>query len=133
MEGGRDTGATAWATKEIASNVDEIQAGATPSPSKDITWLERQIQRRYGKHAADPGVVGPYTPQTAEQFKQALKDFVDQPDILKVQGTYQGQPVTRYTGPSYGKVVMVSPGGEFISGWTLNTDQSDNLKQRHSL
>ena len=110
-----------------------MQAGNTPNPSEGILWPDRQIQRKYGKHAADFGIVGHYTPQTAEQFRQALKDFVDQPDTLKVQGTYRGQPVTFYTDPSYGKVVLVSPGGEYVSGWTLNTDQSGNLRQRHSL
>ncbi len=110
-----------------------MQAGDTPSPSKDIAWPDRQIQRKYGKHAADFGVVGPYTLQTAEQFEQALKDFVDQPDTLRIQGTYRGQSATPYTDPSYGKVVLVSPGGEFVSGRTLNTDQSSNVKQRHSL
>ncbi len=74
-----------------------------------------------------------YSPQNAEWFKQVLKDFVDQPDAFKIQGTYRGQSVTLYTDPSYGKVVVVSPGGVFVSGWRLNTDQSRNLRQRHSL
>ncbi len=91
------------------------------------------MQRKYSKHAADFGVAGNYTPQSAEQFKQALKDFVDQPDTLKIQGTYRGQPVTLYTDPSYSRVVLVSPSGEFVSGWKLNADQGNNLMQRHSL
>ena len=110
-----------------------MQAVGNSNPSKDIIWPDRQIQRKYDKHAADFGIVGHYTPQTAGQLKQALKDFVDQPDTLKIQGTYRGQPVTFYTDPSYGKVVLVSPGGDYVSGWTLNADQSGNLKQRRSL
>ena len=102
-------------------------------PSENITWQDRQIQRKYSKHAADFGVCGNYTPQSAEQFKQALKDFVDQPDTLKIHGTYRGQAVTLYTDPSCSKVVLVRPSGEFVSGWKLNTDQSNNLRQRHSL
>ena len=98
-----------------------------------MIWPDRQVQRKYDKHAADFGVAGHYTPQTAEQFRQALKDFVDQPNALKLQGTYRGQPVTFYTDPGYGRVVLASPDGKFVCGWTLNTDQSGNLKQRHSL
>ncbi len=110
-----------------------MQAAGTSNPSEGIIWPDRQIQRKYDKHAADFGIAGRCTPQKATEFKQALKDFVDQPDTLKIQGTYRGQPITLYTDPSYGRVVLVSPGGEFVSGWTLNTDQSSNLKQRHSL
>ena len=101
--------------------------------SDSITWTDRQLQRKHGKHAADFGVSRSYTSQSAKQFKQALKDFVDQPYTIKVQGTYRGQPVTLYTDRGYSKVVLVSPGGEFVSGWKLNAHQSNNLKQRHSL
>ena len=101
--------------------------------SDGIVWPDRQIQRKYGKHATDFGIAGTYTTQSAESFKQALRDFVDRPDILEIQGTYRGQPVALYTDPNYRRVVLVSPSGEFISGWRLNTDQSDNLKQRLSL
>jgi len=110
-----------------------LQTISSLKPSEGIAWPDRQIQRKYGKHATDFGIAGNYTPQSAEHFKQALKDFVDRPDILKIQGTYRGQPVTLYTDSSYSRVVLVSPRGELISGWTLNMDQSDNLKQRHSL
>ena len=109
-----------------------MQEGDTPTPSEATAWPDRQLQRKYDKRAADFGIVGRHTRPTAEQFKQALKDFVDQPDTLKPQGTYRGQPATFYTDPRYGKMVLVSPDGDHISGWTLNTDQGSNLRQRRS-
>ena len=60
-----------------------MQETGISNSSKNIAWSDRQIQRKYDKHAADFGVVGHHSPKTAEQFKQALKDFVDQPDTLK--------------------------------------------------
>jgi len=116
-----------------AVGVDAVQVVGDLKLSDSITWTDRQLQRKHGKHAADFGVSGNYTPQSARQFKQALKDFVDQPYTVKIQGTYRGQPVTFYTDLGYSKVVLVSPSGEFVSGWQLNADQGNNLKQRHSL
>lgn len=66
-------------------------------------------------------------------FKQALEDFVNRPGVFKMQGAYRGNPVTIYTDPGYSTAVLVSPHGEFVSGWRLNADQSKNLKDRNSL
>ena len=85
--------------------------------SDHVVWPDRQIQRKFEKHASDFGIGGNYTPQNAEQFKQVLRDFLDQADILKIQGTDRGQAVTLYTDPGYGTVVLVSPRGELSSGW----------------
>lgn len=101
--------------------------------STTIQWPSRQVRRKFEKHAADFGVAQNYTPQAMERFKQALMHFVDRPGMLEIQATFRRQPVTAYTDQGYSMVVLVSPLGEFVSGWKLNEDQSRNLRWRKSL
>ena len=79
-----------------------MQSPKGSRPSEEITWSDRQLQRKYDKHAADFGVSGNYTAGNASRFKLALESFVDQPGILKANGTYRGHAVTLYTDPGYG-------------------------------
>lgn len=132
IKNGQEIQAAPGGLRSNTADFNAVGVVGNLKPSDSITWTDRQLQRKHNKHAADFGVSRNCTPHSAKQFKQALKDFVDQPHTVKIQGTYRGQPVTLYTDLGYSKVVLVSPGGEFVSGWKL-ADQRNNLKQRHSL
>ena len=106
---------------------------APPRRSASVDWPDRQLQRKYDKHAADFGIVGNYAPDSADRFRRALIDFVDQPDNVVSRALYRGRPVIVHIDAAYATVVLVTTGGEFISGWKLNADQSRNLRGRGTL
>ena len=83
----------------------EGRKGPTPAgskPSESVTWPDRQVQRKFGNHAADFGVISTYAPESAERFKRAMQDCIDQPATERVQG-YRNGAVTIYTDPAYEK------------------------------
>ena len=95
-------------------------ASAAPAVHFDAT----QIQRKFG-HAADFGVSGDYNPANAASFVSALSNHIANADAMT--GTYRGIPATHYFDPNTGPNVMVSPAGDFISGWKPNPTQIESL------
>jgi hypothetical protein len=77
----------------------------------------RQLQKKF-KHAADFGVTGPYTAESAEAFEAALHSHVAGASVHQ-SGTYRGTAVTFHVDSSSGVVVIESSSGEFVSGWRL--------------
>ncbi len=85
-----------------------------------------QLQKKF-KHAADFGVDGTYNPARARQYHDAIRDHVERPSTVALQGTYRRQPVVHHVDPSTGVNVITMPDGTLISGWKLNPAQLQNL------
>jgi Colicin D len=81
-----------------------------------------QIEAKY-KHSADFGVTDPRGRAGFDNFDRTLKQFVDDPTTLHIQGTYRGQPVILNYNPDSGLCVIQNPDGSLISGWKLSPEQ----------
>jgi Colicin D len=93
----------------------------------------RQVEEKYSQHANDFGVNDPRGRAGFDKFDSALKQLVDDPDTLHIQGTYRGQPAILNYNPDSGLCVIQSPDGRFISGWKLSPGQVQNVLTRGSL
>jgi hypothetical protein len=93
----------------------------------------RQIEEKYSQHAKDFGVDEPRGRAGFDKFDQAIRQVVNDPDTLHIQGTYRGQPAILNYDPDSGLCVIQSPDGRFISGWKLSSGQAQNLLTRGSL
>lgn len=83
----------------------------------------KQLQKKY-KHASDFGVEGTYNAAKSEEFKEAMKAHLDDPDTVEIEGTYKGnQPATHYYNPRTDLNVIADSGGRFVSGWRLGENQ----------
>jgi Colicin D len=99
---------------------------------RTITFAARQVQRKF-KHAADFGVMGPYSRARAMQFAQAMRAHVEAQTTVVRQGTYRGEPVTHFVNPHTGLNVIRGAHGTFVSGWRLMPDQLANVLTRGRL
>jgi hypothetical protein len=91
-----------------------------------------QIESKY-KHAADFGVSDPRGRTGFDNFDRAVKQVVDDPATLHIQGTFRGQPAILNYNPNSGLCVIQSPDGKFISGWELDPEQAANVMSRGTL
>jgi hypothetical protein len=88
-----------------------------------------QIERKY-KHAADFGVTEPRGRTGFDNFYKALKQVVDDPATMHIQGTFRGQPAILNYNSNSGLCVIQTPDGRFISGWELDPEQVENVVNR---
>jgi hypothetical protein len=93
----------------------------------------RQIEEKYSDHAGDFGVTDPRGRAGFDNFERTLKQFVDDPRTMHIQGTYRGQPVILNYNPDSGLCVIQNLDGTFVSGWKLGPDQAQNVVTRGSL
>lgn len=93
----------------------------------------RQIEEKYSQHAEDFGVTDPRGRAGFGNFDRALKQFVDDPATMHIQGTFRGQPAILNYNPDSGLCVIQKPDGTFISGWKLSPEQTHNVLTRGSL
>jgi hypothetical protein len=91
-----------------------------------------QVEAKY-KHAADFGVSDPRGRTGFDNFDRAVKQVVDDPATLHIQGTFRGQPAILNYNPDSGLCVIQSPDGKFISGWKLDPEQAANVTSRGTL
>lgn len=98
--------------------------GAAVNRTLDV--LPVQLQSKF-KHAADFGVTGNYSKETAVQFEQALRSHVGADSTKAIQGTYRGQDVTHFINPETGLNVMRDKQGGFVSGWKLSEAQQKHV------
>jgi colicin D len=82
-----------------------------------------QTERKY-YHAKDFGVTEPRGRAGFDAFEKALKQVVDAPETLHIQGTYRGGPVILKYNPNSCLCVIQAPSGRFISGWKLSPGQA---------
>jgi len=91
-----------------------------------VKTTSKILQKKF-KHAADFGISGNYSKATADEFDKAIQKHVNKPGIQVITGTYRKDPVTHYFDPATDLNVIVSPGGEFISGWKLTAAQKTHV------
>jgi hypothetical protein len=94
---------------------------------------DRQIQEKYDEHAKDFGVTGNNSKATRQEFVDAMKRHIEDPDTVEIPGTYRKMPVTHYYNPRTDLNVMADESGKFLSGWRLNEVRVWNLITRGSL
>ena len=93
----------------------------------------RQIEEKFSQHAEDFGVTDPRGRTGFDNFERAVKQVVDDPGTLHIEGTYRGQPVILNYNPNSGLCVIESPDGRFVSGWKLSPDQAENVMRNGKL
>ena len=79
----------------------------------------RQIEDKY-KHASDFGVTDPRGRAGFDNFARALKQFIDDPVTMHIQGTFHGQPAILNYNPDSGLCVIQNLDGTFVSAWKLS-------------
>jgi hypothetical protein len=104
---------------------------STAAP-RTMTFAARQLQRKF-KHAADFGVMGPYSRAQATRFEQAIRTHVEDEATLAIMGTYRGEPVTHFVNPQTGLNVLRDAQNTFVSGWRLAPAQLVHVLTRGSL
>lgn len=92
----------------------------------------KQIEAKF-KHAEDFGIAAPRGKEGFRQFDDAVKNHVDDPATLHIDGTYRGNPAILNYNPNTGLVVVQSPSGEFVSGWKLSRQQAQNVLDQGKL
>lgn len=96
------------------------------------TLTDRQLQKKFNKHANAFGVSGNYNPANREKFKQAILNHLLDKNTVLIKGTYRNQPVNHY----YNKVTklnVICRDKNFLSGWHLGAAQEYHLLTRGSL
>lgn len=116
-----------------ASPGGDTGGGAPPLIDEVPLQTDRaQIESKY-KHAADFGVSDPRGRTGFDNFDQAVKQVVNDPATLHIQGSFRGQPAILNYNPDSGLCVIQSPDGKFISGWKLDPEQAANVTRRGTL
>jgi hypothetical protein len=98
-----------------------------------LTTFRGQVEKKFDKHAADFGVIEPRGKSGFEAFENAVRQQVDDPATLHINGIYKGDPAIINYNPDSGLAVIQKPNGEFVSGWRLDLDQVRNVLDRGSL
>jgi RHS repeat-associated protein len=115
------------AAKEAAEKAGRVTARqVAKKPSSGVKFSRKQVQKKF-KHADDFGVEGDYNPRSAAEFEGKLRDHIDSPDTIAIDGEYRGQPVTHYIDPKTGKNVIVDSSGNYHSSWRLNPVQEKHV------
>jgi len=97
-----------------------------------VTFSDKQLQQKF-KHAVDFGIDGNLNPQKMLEYKDVIARHINDPNVLRIQGSYRGDSVVHYFNKKTGVNVMTKSSGEFISGWKLNEKQIENIISRGSL
>jgi hypothetical protein len=112
----------------------DSNAGGIGPRQPDINFPYRQLQRKYGDHAADFGVTGNANKVNLARFQAAMERHIADPATQVIKGTFKKTiPVTHYVNPNTGLNVMKDASGNFLSGWKLNPTQLWNVLNRGSL
>jgi len=117
------------AEEEILARVAEGEAVALEEGafSRVLSFTERDLQKGFTKHGADFGLDGSWNPSRAADFSQAINQFINDPLVVEISGTYRGEAVTHFFNPVTGVNVIASPAGAYVSGWRLSVGQMWNL------
>lgn len=104
-----------------------------PLPGGSI--LEDLQVRKKFKHAPDFGVLGNPNRKNYELFKDKIGEHMTDPSTIIKKGTYKKSiEVLHYCNEQTGLNVMIRQNdGTFLSGWKLNDQQRQNVKDRGAL
>ncbi len=100
---------------------------------RSLLFTDKQLQRKFPKHAADFGITDSYSPANAQLLKQAIEAHVQNSETKIIQGTYRGKDVTHYYNSITGINVIKNAAGVFESGWKLNRKQAEYLEKQGKL
>ena len=117
---------------KAAAATTKVACETTKDTSKILINSGRQLQAKF-KHAVDFGVTGNYSKSNAVNFCSAINQHINQAGIHVINGTYRKNAVIHHLNPHTGLNVISSPSGEFISGWTLNPQQMQNVLKHGGL
>lgn len=101
--------------------------------NRSVEFSDRQLRRKFNKHATDFGVTGNNNSGNIERFREAMTAHVADPATLVIPGSYRRDQVTHFVNPNTGLNVMRGPNRNFISGYRLNPAQLRNVLERGSL
>lgn len=95
---------------------------------------DSQVRRKF-KHAGDFGVEKNPCRENFELFKNNIIDHMEDPSTIVKEGTYKKNiEVTHYLTGETGLNVMIRlDNNNFLSGWKLNEEQLQNVKNRGAL
>jgi len=110
----------------------KVGPGVQTTSGQPLTTSRAQIESKY-KHVADFGVTEPRGKAGFEAFENAVKQHVDDPATMHINGTYRGEPAILNYNSNNGLVVVQSPTGEFISGWRVSPAQATNILNQGKL
>jgi RHS repeat-associated protein len=95
--------------------------------SRVLSFTERDLQKGFMKHGGDFGLSGNWNPSRSADFSRAVNQFINEPAVVEISGTYRGNAVTHFFNPATGVNVIATPSGGYVSGWTLSVEQMQNL------
>lgn len=125
----RTLGNQVGAVGDIGKLVDAAQG-----TSRGIITLNKQLQKKFIKHAKDFGIVGNESKVTLKAFSEAIETHVKSNSTEIIEGSYRNtQKVVHYLDKSTGLNVMKDYNGKLISGWKLSPDQLKNLLERGNI
>lgn len=111
----------------------ELGFGVQTSPGTQLTTSRGQIEKKFDRHAADFGVVTPRGKSGFQAFENAVRQQINDPATLHINGTYEGDPAIINFNPNSGLAVVQKLNGEFVSGWRLGDDQIRSVLERGML
>jgi hypothetical protein len=93
-----------------------------------------QVQKKF-KHAADFGVIGNPNRENFELFKDKMAEHMRDPSTIIKDGTYKKNiEVMHYFNEDTALNVMIrQDDNTFLSGWKLNNEQRQKVKNRGAL
>jgi hypothetical protein len=106
------------------------EAGLTRAGQLSTTL--NQLEAKF-KHAADFGVTLPRGRAGFDAFGEAVTDFVQQPGVQQITGTFRGQSVIFNVNAQTALTVISDRAGNFMTGFRLNAEQLINVLARGSL
>lgn len=101
--------------------------------SLNCEFTEKQLQKKYDRHATDFGITGNNNSVNRELFRKALIKHMKQQNIICI-GTYRNKPVYHYYNPDTHLNVMIDRNtNKFVSGWRLSDNQIENLERNGNI
>lgn len=126
-------GKTGSKAAEKAADVSKLGKDVKTVERKELSVDRKQIERKYDRHAHQFGVDEPRGRDGFEKLQQAMRDHVDDPGTLPIDGTYRNNPIILNYNPDTNLVVVQKHSGELVSGWKLGPQQVWNVTNRGSL
>jgi hypothetical protein len=101
--------------------------------SRVVRFTERNLVKGFMKHGGDFGLSGNWNAARSVEFSRAINQFINEPAVIQISGTYRGNAVTHFFNPATGVNVITTPSGEYVSGWSLSVEQLENLLRAGAL
>ena len=95
--------------------------------TKYVTFDEKQLEKKFMKHAGDFEVCGACNSQSISEWRKALESHVLSSRIKEIKGSYRGNPVIHLFDSATSLNVICTEDLIFISGWKLSLPQVEAL------